>query len=220
LKTIKISLFLSIAFLFSCAEDTQVNLISGQLFESCDNPLGPIEIALKANVGASFGDPLILGSGVSEGNGVFNFTYELEEDDKGTADIILITNSGFETLITGLEVNKDMNLTLYRNNTSKTLIELAGSMTFELDDTLFYGLSQTGEEKFVVQPSNGIVDSLLFAKPNTVDNQLSTIIYYGVNRTDFNLSKEALTIKDSVFQNISITFEGCNPSRTAMLLIN
>ena len=64
---------------------------------NCSTPVSFSEIALKANVGNNFGDPIILGSAISGENGYFELTYELEKEDKGNGDLILITAQGFET---------------------------------------------------------------------------------------------------------------------------
>lgn len=220
MKAIKFSILLGIVGLFSCTEDTQVNLISGRLFEDCNTPAGSSEIALKANVGSSFGDPILLGSGITQANGVFNFTYELEEDDQGTADIILITNRGFETLISGIDVNENIELTLYRRDTGQVVIQLTGSKMFDLDDTLFYGLTLTGEEKFVVQPANGIIDTFYYSKRNTANNKITAKVYFGDTKVDFDLARVATTTNGNNFQNRFLIASGCSPIDTILLPIN
>ncbi len=206
--------------LFSCTEDTQVNMVTGRLFNDCNNTLGSAEIALKANVGVDFGDPIILGSGIANGQGSFSFTYELEEDDKGTGNLILITNQGFETLISSVTLNTNLNLTLYRENKSTVYVDLEGSKTFAATDTLFYGLEISSEEKFTVQPANGRLDSLSGVVPNMTSGSTSTNLYYGVGSAQFKLAKEALSIADSSFNHLKLNLLGCVESDTSTLTIN
>lgn len=195
-------------------------MVSGRIFNDCNNTLGSAEIALKANVGVDFGDPIILGSGIANGQGSFSFTYELEEDDEGTGDLILISSQGFETLISSVTLNSNLNLTLYKENQSTVYIDLSGTKNFAANDTLFYGLQLNSAENFVVQPSNGRIDTLFGTVPNLISSSTSTNIYYGVGSSEFNLAKEALSIADSSFNHIQLNLLGCVESDTSTLIIN
>ena len=122
----KISAITVAVFLFttSCKESTRVNLVSGKVYQDCNVPLPNTEIALKSNVGGSFNDPIILGSGVTAADGTLRFTYELDETDIGTGSILLVKSSGFETLVDNVDLNKDVSLELYRNDVTQLIVEL------------------------------------------------------------------------------------------------
>ena len=220
MKVRLIAVLVTVTLLFSCAEKTQVNLVSGTLFLTCTDRLANFEIALKANQGRDFNSPIILGSATTDNQGSFNFTYELEEEDEGTGDIILVKSTGFETLISGVELNESLQLVLYRNDISAVLINLDGSKVYAPTDTLFYGNLETGEESFKVQPMNGALDTFYIRVPNQNQNSDNTIIYYGVGSSDFAISKEAANLSDSSYQNITVNLKGCDEQSVNTLVIN
>ena len=213
-------LFLVIV-LFACREETRVNMVSGTLFQDCESRLANAEVALKANIGVDFGEPIILGTAVTNGSGEFNFTYELEEDDKGSADLLLIKTKSFETLIQDVKLNIDQRLVLFRNNKSSVVVNLLGSKVFVPADTLFYGVSRNNLETFKVQPNNGTLDTLMLSVPNlpTGDTTAATF-YYGVGTSDFQKAKKALSINDSSYQHIPLLLKGCNESNVAEMTLN
>ena len=215
--------FLSLISIFiSCEEDTQVNRVRGTLLNDCTNPLGSVEIALKANVGASFSDPLILASTFTGTDGVFDFTYELEEEDQGTADLILIREKGFETLLEGLSLNMDHQLILRLNNLSQVIINIFVDRTLTPTDTLFYAFENEDEIFTEIMPTNALVLDSVFTKVANLDGTAAvfTRIYYGLGTSELQLSKEALSIQDSIFQHAFVNLSGCGDRDTTFFLIN
>ncbi len=207
--------------IFSCREGTQVNVINGTLFQDCSTRIPNAEIALKANIGANFGEPIILGTSITNDQGAFNLTYNLDEDDEGTADLLLINSVGFETLISSIKLNINQDLVLFRVNESNLLVNLDGTKVYGVLDTLFYGISYTSLESFKVQPSVGLIDTLNFLVPNyTAGSNLETTFYYGIGNADFELSKEAVEISDSSYQNIPLIIYGCSAIDSVTMVIN
>lgn len=206
--------------LVSCKENTQVNLVSGKVFENCAQPLASTEIALKSNVGGSFSAPIILGSGITAPDGTLNFTYELEEEDLGTGSLLLIKSSGFEVLLDNVELNQDVDLTLYRNDLSTVKVQLAGTRTFSLTDTLYYSTARIMDVYQKVQPVNGIIDSLTISSSNpNADNQ-QEVLYYGVGLLDFRLAEVGANIDDSTYNKLQIVLNGCGTETVVNLIIN
>lgn len=210
-----------LTMLFACREETQVNMISGTLYQDCENRLPNAEVALKANIGVDFGDPIILGTAVTNSSGQFSFAYELEEDDKGTGDLLLIKTRSFETIISSIKLNIDQQLVLYRGNQSPIQVNLAGNKVFSATDTLFYGINKKGIEAFKVQPSNGVLDTLIISIPNLESsNTYDDIFYFGVGSADFQLAKEAISIQDSSYQNIPLMLKPCAKSEGVEMVLN
>lgn len=207
-------------FITSCKESTRVNLVSGKVYQDCNTPLPNTEIALKSNVGGSFNASIILGSGITAADGTLNFTYELDEDDLGTGSLILVKSTGFETLIDDIDLNKDVNVELFRNDISQLIIELSGTRVYNSNDTLFYGVTNDALTYQKVQPVNGIIDTIqvLSSSPNT--NDVSETVYYGVGTDSFIRAKASASIADSTFNNASILLNGCGSVTTANLVID
>ena len=204
----------------ACKEDTQVNRISGQLFNDCSTSQAFAEVALKSNVGNDFNDPIILGSGLTDANGNFSFTYELEEDKIGRGNLLYIAERGFETILENIQLNRDIVATMYRQNFAQVTIKLEGSRMFASQDTLFYGINSNSKEAFRVQPSPSFLDTFFIQVPNRIDRGSPLTFYYGVGKAAFDISREALSISDSVFQHISLTLAGCNRKDTVTMVIN
>jgi len=210
-----------LVLLFACREETRVNMISGTLYQDCGSRLANAELALKANIGVDFGDPIILGTAVTNGSGQFSFAYELEEDDEGTGDLLLIKTKSFETIISAIKLNIDQKLVLYRNNQSSIQVNLAGNLVFSATDTLFYGINKEGSETYKVQPANGVLDTLVVQVPNLKPSDTTkSVFYYGVGSEDFKLAKEAISIKDSSYQNIRLLLEGCSAAESVEMVLN
>lgn len=215
MKLIVVCSFVALVALNSCTEKTNVNLVNGTLFQDCENRLAGLEIALKTNAGGSFNNQLILGSAISDANGSFNFTYELEEDDQGTGDLILIKSTGFESLIEGITLNENFSATLYRNKVSTIALNLSGNRVYTANDSLFYGIEGNTEEYFKVQPTVGVLDTLQSNALTINNNDLPVQLYYGLGRADFEKAK-----MDTSFNNIDIILKGCGNISTATIEIN
>lgn len=206
---------------FSCREETRVNMVSGTLFQDCETRLANTEVALKANIGVDFGDPIILGTATTNSAGQFNFTYELEEDDEGSADLLLIKTKSFETLLSNMKLNIDQRLVIFRENKATVVISLSGSKAFTSTDTLYYGLSRNELEAFKVEPVNGVLDTFILSVPNLeAGNATEAILYYGVGTSDFQKAKEALSASDSSSQHVSLMLKGCNQPNEAEIVLN
>lgn len=215
------AIFFCAVTLFACKEDSRVNRIEGIIYQDCDQKLGDVEIALKANVGNSFSEALILGSAIVDGNGYFNFTYELPEDDEGNGSIILLKSKGFETVLPSLKLNEDFMLTLYKENTASVVVQLDGTKNYTNTDTLFYGVRSFGIEQFIVQPANGILDTILASVTNVTGTENNSTFYYGLGLTEFNESKRRLSLpSDSALNHIQLLLNGCAVRDTAALVIN
>jgi|TARA_B110000503_G_C7168073_1_gene422868 hypothetical protein len=209
-------------FLFttSCKESTRVNLVSGTVYQDCNEPLPNTEIALKSNVGESFNAPIILGSGVTAADGTLSFTYELDEEDIGTGSLLLVKSTGFETLIDNVTLNKDFNLELFRNDISQLIVELSGTRVYGSNDTLFYGITSDAVTYQKIQPSNGAIDTIQIPSSSPNTNDVSETIYYGVGTDSFIRAKASASISDSTFNKLSILLNGCGSVTTANLLID
>lgn len=206
--------------LLSCEEETSVNLIKGTLYKDCETPLANSEVALKTNIGGSFGEPFILASGRSDQNGNFSFTYELELDDKGNGDLLLIKPDGFKTLIKGLKLNVDYQLQLFENNQSELAINLSGGRVFDPTDTLYYGESRSNQELFKVAPENGSLDTLKVEVPNRLEGKTSLTLYYGIGLSDLKIAREALLIEDSSYNHRTFDIGDCENAVEYELVIN
>lgn len=205
--------------LVSCKEETRVNTVEGFLYHDCSFPLGGTEVAFKANKGTAFTEPLILATDICDASGYFRFTYELEEDKSGTADLIIVEEVGYSTVLASIPLNKDQQLRPYRNNLSTVIFNYTGQKVFQPTDTLFYGM-QYGVEKYKIQPVVGFSDTLYTRLPNTIDPSRWTAFYYGAGSGDFKLSKEALTLQDSSYNHVWIQAMGCGDVDQFNLWIN
>ncbi|MBL1145658.1 MAG: hypothetical protein D8M25_12050 [Bacteroidetes bacterium] len=212
---------LGFLFLSACSDETIVNEVSGTIYKNCDNSTyGYAEIALKTNRGGSFSDPIILGGDVANGDGYFQFTYELKESEKGTAELILSNPDGYTVLLDDLPLNRDIKTNIYIENKSPVSIKLSGSRVFQITDTLFIGVKNTSIKEQVVQPTNGVIATLKINVPNEYKSTTQKTIYYGVGTSDFQKSKDALSIPDSVYQHVSLQLKGCDVSEQVDLTIN
>ena len=193
----------------SCKEDTRVNLISGKVFENCDVVAENIEIALKANVGGSFNNPIILGSGITSSDGTLNFTYELEKEDVGTGSLLYIKSTGFENLLTDVTLNEDFNQNFYRIGESKLEISISGNAPLQPIDTLYYGITNHQTTYSKVQPNYGIVDTALISRiaPNQ-QNDMETF-YFGIGWLAFNRAKSSASNADSTFNKMEVSLNTC-----------
>lgn len=218
-RRFSIGLLLISILLFSCKEETRVNTVEGFLYQDCGFPLGGTEVAFKANQGGSFTEPLIFATDVCEPNGYFRFTYELEEDKTGTADLIIVENEGYTTVLQDIPLNRDQQLTARRVNESPIIFTYTGQRVFQPTDTLFYGV-QAGIETYVVQPLVGFKDTLYSRLPNTINPKRWVAFYFGAGRNDFNLSKEAFSIQDSSYNHVWLEVEGCGDIEQFDLRIN
>lgn len=207
--------------LASCQEETIVSQVTGTLYQDCSgNGLPFAEVAFKTNVGGSFTEPIIIGANSTNANGNFHFTYELDENDVGTADLILTTSNGYSNLIQNLPLSKDHQLVLFIDNESRLFVNLSGTRVYSATDTLFMALSNNNDVSFVVQPQVGYIDTLKAKTPNLYQSQASGTFYYGVGKADFDKSKEALGIADSTYNHININFSGCVANDLLNLVIN
>tara|TARA_B100001109_G_scaffold254421_1_gene254080 strand:+ start:702 stop:1361 length:660 start_codon:yes stop_codon:yes gene_type:complete len=196
--------------LYSCKEEVVVSEISARVYENCDQVASQVEIALKANSSfGSFNEPTILASAITDGNGYVRLSYELDESKSGRADLIKINSNGYQTLISNLDLKKDFDLDLYATNTTTLYLSLNSNRVLTLQDTLFVQFSYGPIEKFYVQPANGVIDTFKIDVPNLLNASTFTWLNYGIGIAQFNLSKEALTIEDSLYQNIGLLLEGC-----------
>lgn len=215
------AIIILLASLIACAEETIVNEISGTIYLDCSYaPFAGAEISLKANPGESFSEPLILGGGIADQNGGFQFTYELQENEKGNGDLILTTASGFKTVLQGLRLNRDLRLAVFNQNTAHVYVNLSGTRVYAATDTLFLGLQGTEQVEFSVQPQNGRIDTLSALIPNKYDGPSSGILYYGIGSASFALAKEALSIPDSSFNHLNVSLSGCLQNDLVDLVIN
>lgn len=200
--------FLISLFVVACKEETRVNEVVGTVYSECGVPLGGAEIALKANSGGSFNESIILATDITESNGYFRFTYELEEDKSGTGDLILVENPGYTTLLTNIALNKDQELYPYKNELSPVVFTYTGQSNLQNTDTLFYSL-QYGGNDFVIGPTIGFKDTLYSKLPNTIDAKRWVAFSYGVGQVEYRKSIQALGIKDSSYNQVYVQVEGC-----------
>ena len=219
MKTVFQTLFL-MYFLSSCQEDIKINAIEGQIFSDCQTSLPETELALKINVGSDFQDPFIIGSTISGKNGNYRLSYELESDKRGTADLLLIKSSGFETLIRRINLNESFKTNLILANKAKVILSLSSNQALALNDTLFYSIENFEEDRFTINPSNGIIDTLEFTVPNQLQGFSTATLFYGIGTQEFSRSKEALSIPDSSFQHLPLTLFGCGDPLLVTISIN
>jgi hypothetical protein len=208
--------------LLACTDETVISQVSGQLYTDCNQAAAQgVEIAFKVNPSSrSFSEPIILASTVTDQNGYFQFSYELEESEMGNADLIQVQADGVQTLIQELELQKDHQLNLYANNISTLVLTQTGNRTLGPQDTLFVQLSYNGQEYFYVQAAKGVFDTLYLAVPNPKTNGTNTWINYGVGRQDLLKSIEASNIQDSAYKNVFKRLEGCSEQEEASLWVN
>jgi hypothetical protein len=210
----------AICLFWACQEDTVVTSISGNVYSDCNTPIANGEVAYKVNAGGSYSDPIIIASAITNSSGYFQFTYELEEDESGTADLILIEKEGYQTFIQGLELKKDKSLSLYLENTSTITVKLSGTKSWTGTDTLFYGLNPAGYENDTMPTANGSLDPIQVQVPNLYKSASTYTFYYGVGEADFKIAKSALTDENSNYQNISLSLEGCSQNEQVEMTIN
>ncbi|MAY85058.1 MAG: hypothetical protein CMP59_13090 [Flavobacteriales bacterium] len=207
-----------ILLLYSCKEETRVNEVQGFVYSDCSTPIANTEVAFKINPGQSFSETIIMASDVTDQNGYFRFTYELEEVKKGRADLIVVRESSYETIIEAVPLNKDHDLKGFLINQSDVIFTLTGPRVYQATDTLFYGI-QGGEEYLWVQPSTGAMDTIYSRIGNRFEANQWKTFYYGIGSTEFALSKEALGIKDSSYNHVSLQIFGCSDTKTFNLYI-
>ena len=207
---------------FGCEDETVISEVSGQVYSDCSKaPAQGVEIAFKVNPSSrSFSEPIILASSVTDQNGYFQFSYELEESDKGNADLIQIGSDGVNALMEDLDLQEDHELTLYAQNLSTLVLRQTGNRVLGPQDTLFVQLSYNGKEYYNVQAAKGIFDTLYLEVPNPKTNGTNTWINYGVGRQDLLRSIEASNIEDSAYQNVFKRLEGCTEKEEASLWVN
>lgn len=220
MKNISVITFGVLLLFASCKENTQVNLISGKIFQDCNTPLAGAEIALKTNIEGSFSSPIIIGSDVTESDGTINLSYELEEDDSGTGSLLLVNAVGFETLIDNVTLNQNVSVILYRNDLSEVQVQLSGSRIYSANDTLFYGLSNSSEDFQKVAPSIGSLDTFQIQSTDLNKDDVAAVFYYGVGSDDFIKAKSNATDSDSTYQNIDILLNGCGTQTEVDLIID
>lgn len=217
----KTILFLAItSLLIACQEDTRVNAVKGQLFKDCQSLLPNVELAMKTNPGGTFQEAFIIGSGTTNNQGEFDFSYELKEEDRGSGDLILLQTNGFKTLISNLELNQDFQLLLFKENEARLEVSLSLNQPLSMNDTLFFGVEVGGLEKEIVQPNAGVLDTLKINIPNSLEGSISSRLFFGLGRLEFEQSKEALGISDSVFQHVPVQLSGCTAMDRAEIIIN
>lgn len=205
---------------YACDKEATIHTIQGNLKRDCTQPLTNAEVALKTAGGSISTEPLILGSAITSTNGNFQFTYELEENEDGSAELILINKSGYQSLIAELKLGTNLQLKLFEQNTSNTVLTLSGSRQFGSTDTLYYAVDQTADYYSAVQPANGTIDTLNYQIPNSLSNQSEVVFYYGIGLTDFLKAEEALSITDSVYQHLTFQSKGCFGTDEVNLEIN
>lgn len=214
-------LILFVFAIFSCEDEVQINSISGTIYQDCSNiPLSSKQIALKAQTTQSFSEPEIIASAYTNNSGGFQFSYELGEKKKGLGDLFIVNQDGLEILIEGLTLNTNLELNLYKNNTAQIELKNSGSRQFSIQDTLFVGVNPGTEEYTVLNPSNGTLDTIQVQVLNQFNSTTELTIFYGVGKSDFELSKEALTIEDSTLRHKSLNLTGCSQIEIVDLVIN
>ena len=214
--------FGSLLFIFvfvSCKEETKVNTVEGFLYNDCTAPASGREVGFKANAEASFNEPIILATAVCNSSGYFRFTYELEEDKSGSADLIVVEDVGFTTALVDIPLNKDQDLDAYIVNQTPIHFTLTGTKVYQPTDTFYYGV-QYGEEKFEVQPDSGYMGLLHSRLPNTIAPSRWVAFYYGIGSADFAKAKESIGIQDSVYNFRYLQVTGCDDSENFDLVIN
>ena len=211
-------LFLFTVFLFSCKEETQVNEVQGFVRSDCFTPIAFTEVAFKINPGGSFNETIIMASDITDQNGYFRFTYELEEVKSGTADLIVVGESGYTNIIEALPLNEDLEVVGNMRNQSDVIFTLTGPKVYQPTDTLYYGM-EGGEEYFWVQPSTGDSDTIYSRIGNAYEASEWRAFYYGLGSSEFALAKEALGIQDSAYNHIYLEIMGCSKNEMFDLYI-
>jgi len=218
-STVKRSLiFIIFISLFSCKEETRVNEVQGFVFSDCNTPIANTEVAFKINPGESFAETIIMATDVSDENGYFRFTYELEEEKSGAADLIVVDESSYRTISKELPLNEDLQLRAYQQNRSDVIFSLTGPRVYQATDTLFYGI-EGGEEYNWVQPSTGNIDTVYSSLGNTYQTTQWRAFYFGVGSSEFALSKEALGIEDSSYNHVYVEIKGCGETEVFDLYV-
>lgn len=197
-------------FLFSCQEDSSINKISGRVYSDCQNPLANAQIGLKSSAISGTNDPLILTSAITDEDGTFEMTYEVEKNDKGTAELIWLKKEGYATIVKNIPLRETLNLNVYLNNQSTIYFNLKLDSALQPTDTLYYGISGFEVDTFRIQPMAGALDTLILDVPNKIEGGTMATVYYGIGTNDFQLSKEASSLQDSIYQNIPLNLEGCS----------
>lgn len=211
---------LALSLFTACEKDSIISEISGTFYSDCEQPYDNAEIGLKSSGLSGNSEPLILGSAITNKDGSFSFTYELEDNEGGNADLILFNKVGYETIIKNIPLKRNLDLQLYLNNEATIVLNLLANQPLLPNDTLFYGITKLNVDTFKLQPQTGVLDTIVKEVPNTFDGGMSATIYYGVGTADFLKSKEAVELQDSVFQNISLNLEGCLKVEQDTLQIN
>lgn len=206
--------------LISCKDETVVSEISGVVYQNCEKvPFAFAEVALVVNKGQSFSEPIIIGGDVSDANGLFKFNYELEENEKGTANLILVNPQGYENLASNLELSKDYNLSLVEENIASLIVNLSGNRNFGANDTLYMALSTGLAETYIINPNNGYIDTIKAFAENTVNTQSTVKFMFGYGLKDFERSKAAFAA-DTFWRHRNVNLTGCNQFDILDLVLN
>lgn len=208
--------------LLGCKNDTVISKISGTLYLNCNNPAVNLEVGLKTIGVNGNSESLILGSAITNTNGEFNFTYEVDDKDAGEVELILFQNQGYSTIIKNLPLKRDLGLeNLYMASSSSLILTLGGEYQFTANDTLFYGISNPSTISYQLMPENGTLDTLLFNFDAIINgNTLPLIVCYGIGQSDYNKSLEAANITDSSYQNIELKLLPCTTIEVDSIIIN
>ncbi len=208
--------------LLGCKNDTVISKISGTLYLNCNNPAVNLEVGLKTIGVNGNSESLILGSAITNTNGEFNFTYEVDDKDAGEVELILFQNQGYSTIIKNLPLKRDLGLeNLYMASSTSLILTLGGEYQFTANDTLFYGISNPSTISYQLMPENGTLDTLLFNFDAIINgNTLPLIVCYGIGQSDYNKSLEAANITDSSYQNIELKLLPCTTIEVDSIIIN
>jgi len=205
--------------MYACKEETRVNEVQGFAKSDCFTPIANTEVAFKINPIGSFSETIIVASDVTDQNGYFRFTYELEEDRSGSADLIAVGESSYQTILENVPLGRDHELQAYLQNRSDLIFEIITFRLYQPTDTLFYGI-EGGEEYRIIQPEAGDTDTIFSRNGNAFEASLRRAFYFGVGSPEFSLAKEALGIQDSAYNHIYFDIGGCEEDKTFTLLIN
>lgn len=195
--------------LISCKDETVVSEISGTIYSDCNLQANSYsEVALKVNPGNSFSEPIIIGGDEADGNGYFKFNYELNENEEGTADLILVGPSGYINLATNLKLQSDYSLYLFAKNEATVVVNLLGNRVFSNSDTLFLSLSSNLVKSQVIAPQNGFIDTLTSLSLNPIETSTSTVLLYGIGSSDYQRSLDSLN-SGKFYNHINLELSGC-----------
>jgi len=199
--------------MFGCEAEMQTNVIQGKLLKDCNKEaVGNVELLLKdqSRQGKA------IASDITASDGSFLLSYDMDEDKSGNAEISYYNGSFYQPILSAVPLNESYQLILLLNNTASVPLEIETALNLS-KDTFFYALQSSKIPMQLIGPQNGSRDTIVQAISNSIVRTNSDIFYWGLGNKDFEISQNALGIKDSTSNHIPLNLSSCTFSEKIII---